>query len=121
MQTYGAERIEPPANAEIERLSARNRSEEWNFPSRELLSRYSLIKKQRYPFGTVEISLDMQGDTVRDVRILGDFFGTLPIVELEKLLAEIDRGKIADRLVDVDVDQYIHGMTAQMLAEQILS
>lgn len=110
-QVYGATRISVPEDTEIERLFARNQSEEWRFPARELLSRYSILKKQRYPFGTVEISLDMQGDTVRDARISGDFFGVLPIVELEARLAGIDRAKIAERLSDVDIGKYIHGMT----------
>lgn len=120
-QVYGAMRISAPENVEIERLFARNQSKEWCYPARELLSCYSIVKKQRYSFGTVEISLDMQGDTVRDVRIGGDFFGVLPIAELEKMIVGIDRAGIADRLSDVDVGNYIHGMTPQMLAEQILS
>ncbi len=120
-QAYGATRISVPEDAEIERLFARNTSEEWRFPARELLSCYSIVKKQRYPFGTVEISLDMQGDTVRDVRIGGDFFGVLPIADLETTLIGVNRTEIAARLSDVDIGKYIHGMTSQMLAEQILS
>lgn len=120
-QAYGATRISVPEDAEIERLFTRNTSEEWRFPARELLSCYSIVKKQRYPFGTVEISLDMQGDTVRDVRIGGDFFGVLPIADLETTLIGINRTEITARLSDVDMAKYIHGMTSQMLAEQILS
>ncbi len=119
MRAYHPSRIDPPTGEEVERLYARNRSEEWLYPAREMLSRYSVTKKQRYPFGTVELSLDMQNDTVRDVRIQGDFFGVLPIAELEARLVGADRNRISTVLADTDVGQYIHGMTAELLANQI--
>ncbi len=119
-RTYGATRMDIPANEEIERLFARNASEEWLFPTRELLSCYSIIKKKRYSFGTVELSLDMQGDTVRDARISGDFFGILPISKLETMLVGATLKETVERLSKVNVGEYIHGMTAEMLSQWIV-
>ena len=120
IHTYGATRMEIPADGEIERLFARNASKEWIFPERELLSCYSIVKKKRYSFGTVEISLDMQGDTVRDARISGDFFGILPISKLEALLTEATVKELVQRLADVNVGEYINGMTAELLSQLLL-
>ena len=84
--TYALEELPMPTGEVLEALCARNRSEEWLFPERELLSHYHLSKKQRYPFGTVEVMLDMQNEILRSVCIQGDFFGTRPIAELEERL-----------------------------------
>ncbi|MBQ2756928.1 MAG: lipoate--protein ligase [Clostridia bacterium] len=115
----GGEWLPLPDNPEIDALAARNASQEWLFPERALLSRYALVRKKRYPFGTVEISLDMQGETVRDLHIGGDFFGTAPIAELEALLRHTDRGAARARLGSVCLESYIYGMNAQELLTQI--
>jgi len=121
MQKYAPLEIEPPMNAEIEALRARNASHEWIFPERELVSHYSVIRKQRYPFGGVEISLDMCNDIIRDIRIRGDFFSLLPIEELESLLQGKSMDVVEKTLISVDVDSYICGMTCEMLTAQLRS
>ena len=112
---YTPEEPPVPQNAEIDALCARNASGEWLFPQRELVAGYTLHKKVRYPFGTVEISLSMHNDTVRDVVIRGDFFGSAPVEELERAL----RGKhIAElELASLEIGRYVHGMTATELAD----
>ena len=82
---------------------------------------YSLIKKKRYPFGSVEIALEMANDTVRDVCIRGDFFAMRPIEELEAILRGSRLSELEKRLSDTDTDAYICGMDAHLLASQILS
>ncbi|MBE6595477.1 MAG: lipoate--protein ligase [Ruminococcaceae bacterium] len=108
-----------PQDAEIDALAARNASQEWLFPARELLSRYAITRRKRYPFGTVVIALDMEGETVREVHIDGDFFGTAPVEELCRLLCGATREVAAARLAPLPLDAYIHGMTLEELLGQI--
>ena len=117
VRTYGAQMIDVPACEEIERLYRRNCSEEWIFPERALVARYERIKKKRYPFGTVEIYLDMEKETVRDIRICGDFFGVRPIAELENCLRGASLSALPIQLSGLDVGAYVFGMSADDLIE----
>ncbi|MBQ8340178.1 MAG: lipoate--protein ligase [Clostridia bacterium] len=110
-----------PQDAEIDALTERNASQEWLFPQRELLSRYALVRKKRYSFGTVEIALDMEGEIVRELHIGGDFFGIASVEELCRLLRGTTRNEAAARLSNLQLDAYIHGMTAEELLAQIFS
>lgn len=118
---YGAQCIPTPTCAEIDRLCERNASKEWLFPEREFLSNYQLIQKKRYDFGTVELYLYMANETIREIRIRGDFFGTRPIIELENALQNTDRNAVEGVLQTLPVGEYVFGMSAEMLASQILS
>ena len=99
-----------PQNAEIDALFARNASREWLYPERELVAGYTLHQKKRFPFGSLEIMLSMHNDTVRDVMICGDFFGVLPIEELESALRGKARGDLAAVLAALPLSQYVCGM-----------
>lgn len=118
-RAYGAQRIDVPVGEEIENLYRRNCSEAWIFPERELVSRYELVKKRRYPFGTVEIYLDMERETVRDIRIRGDFFGVLPIAQLEDAIRGASLADLEGRLTSCSVGDYIFGMSQALLLEHI--
>ncbi len=118
-RTYGAQTVDVPTGEEIEHLYERNCSEAWIFPERELVSRYELVKKKRYPFGTVEIYLSMERETVRDVRICGDFFGVLPIAELENAIRGAALSALSAHLDTVPVGNYIFGMSRELFLEQI--
>ena len=100
-----------PQNAEIDALAKRNASDAWLFPERAYLSEYSLTKKRRYPFGSVELTLQMSGDTVQVARINGDFFGNEPVSDIEQILCGAKRGEVSERLQNLDVQRYIFGMT----------
>lgn len=119
LKKYNATRIDTPICEEIDVLRQRNASREWIFPDRELLSRYSVVKKTRYPFGSVEIAMEMSNVTIRDVCIRGDFFAMSPIEELEAILRGKTLSEIEDVLFNMNVGSYICGMNAQMLASQM--
>ena len=106
---------------EIDELTARNASDEWLFPPRALLSCYSITKKRRYPFGCVDISLEMNGLTIADIHIGGDFFGREPISVLEDLLRHSTKREVEEKLSTCCVEDYIFGMTRRELIEQIFS
>ncbi|MBE6530782.1 MAG: lipoate--protein ligase [Ruminococcaceae bacterium] len=116
---YSPDIIDAPEAAEIDGLYRRNSSREWIFPERELLSRYSLLKKKRYPFGIVEIYLDMSNDIIKDIKIRGDFFGVSPTEELEAMLVGIRLKEAEKKIEDIDIGEYIFGITNDIFLEQL--
>ena len=114
---YAPDVLQIPQNAEIEQLRARNASKEWLFPKRDMLTSYQLIKKARYPFGGVEISLEMSGEVIKTATVRGDFFSTAPIEELEGMLCGKSLVDIPILLAPINVSRYIYGMTAKELCD----
>lgn len=106
-----------PRNGEIDALFARNASREWLYPERELVAGYTLHQKKRFSFGSVEITLSMHNDTVRDVLIRGDFFGVLPIEELEGAFCGKTLSELAATSATLQLSQYVSGMTPAELSE----
>ncbi|MBE6630467.1 MAG: lipoate--protein ligase [Ruminococcaceae bacterium] len=104
-----------PQSREIDALCARNASREWLFPERELVSAYTLHKKARFPFGTVEISLSMHNEIMTDAIIRGDFFGTLPIEELESAFRQKTLAELPSILSKLPLSDYVSGLQLQDL------
>lgn len=117
---YSPDSISAPQNSEVDRLYKRNCSREWIFPERELLSSYSLVKKKRYPFGIVEIYLEMSNDIIKDIKIRGDFFGVSPTQELESRLIGASI-KEAEKIVEnIEIEKYIFGASKDIFLEQLI-
>lgn len=105
--------------AEIQKLvDEKYRTWEWNYGKS---GNYNYQKSQKYDFGMVEISAVVKEGVLQEVRIYGDFFGNGEIADLEQALQgealdENLAGRIADK---IDVDHYIHSMTALDLQKQL--
>ena len=72
-----------------------------------------MIRKKKYPFGLVNVEMELDRGKINKIAISGDFFGTAPIEELEAKLI----GKSPDLRLEVDPSAYIHGMTKDILSE----
>ena len=116
---YGAVMSDLEITEEITKLHFRNRTREWIMPEREFLSGYSTVKKERYPFGTVSVLLDMVGERISRVKISGDFFDRRSIKELEGALSGVSLSELEGALSKLPVSEYILGMTSGELAELI--
>jgi hypothetical protein len=77
---------------------------------------YTLRQKKRFSFGSVEISLAMHNDTVRDAMIRGDFFGSAPVGDLERALCGKTLSQIRENAADFVPAQYVFGMDAATFA-----
>ena len=109
----GAERGTLPDEAEIEALRARNASTEWIFSDKRYLTHYTLHKRKKYPFGIVQIEMELAKDVIEHIVISGDFFGREPIEVLERALV----GESPARLAPFDVSPYIAQMTFAEFSE----
>lgn len=118
---YDAELIDAPSSPEIDALYKRNSSSEWLFPESGLRANYTLIKKKRYPFGIVEAYLNMSNERIKNIRIQGDFFGVRPIEELENILEDTLLKDIPQKISDINIEDYIFGMTPSLFNEHIAS
>lgn len=108
---FSAKSCEVVINDEILTLAKRNASDEWLFPKRDFLSSYTLKKKKRFDFGTVEIDIEMSGDIIRNAKIYGDFFGNESVNVLENTLVGASIGDVKNVLSKTKISNFIHGMT----------
>jgi len=114
---FHTQRILPPTNEEIDALARRNASRAWIYPEKDLLSRYTKVKERRYPFGSVELLLEMKNDKIFEIAIKGDFFGIRPISELEDALRGARLCEVETRLSSFDIGAYVCGMQKKELTE----
>lgn len=92
---------------------------EWNF-GRSPSYNFKNIKK--FPSALVEVYLNVGQGCIRGIDIRGDYFFRRPTEELCSLLVgcELDKEKIAGRLDNVAVDDYISGLTNDLFVSLLL-
>ena len=109
----GAVRESAPQCEEVDFICRRNAPDSWIYSEKRFLTDYSVRRKKKYPFGIVEIELDIAAHTVKRAVISGDFFGTAPIEELEAALVGIN----TESPSFINPAPYIAGMSFSELAE----
>lgn len=89
---------------------------EWNWGQSP---KGSFSNGAKFPFGWVEISTNIVGGKLKDVVILGDFFGTENVAEISKALegADYDKKSIEAVLGDFELVKYFGQTEAKDLAE----
>ena len=106
-----AEQLILPNSDKILDLTARNQSREWILSDKRHLTSYTVVKEKRFSFGRVSVNLNLDRDIIEGAMIIGDFFSTSPIEELEDLL--VGR-KLTDKF-DFNISKYIASMTNEDL------
>ncbi|MCL2856396.1 MAG: lipoate--protein ligase [Oscillospiraceae bacterium] len=89
---------------------------DWNFGKSPP---YNWENSGRYPFGSVDVRLNVSAGVIEDASFYGDFFGILDKHGLEEVLRGVrhERGYIECAIKNLDIGQYIHGMTPGELLE----
>ena len=89
---------------------------DWNFGKSPP---YNWENSGRYPFGSVDVRLNVSAGVIEDASFFGDFFGIMDKHGLEDTLRGVrhERSAIENSVKDLDIGQYIHGMTTQELLE----
>lgn len=109
LKSFSAEIIKSPDDEAVDKLFARNSSDEWIFNSKPFLSVYNIIRKKRFDFGSVELKLSVNKDTISSASITGDFFEKKSVKELEERLCGMNLYSLGLR--QIDASEYILGMT----------
>jgi len=114
--SFSAEQIEKIQTLADERYS----TWEWNFgKSKDFYTE----KKKRYSFGTVEIDLSVENGIIKQIKILGDFFGIKDISLVEELLlnTRYEKNDIEKKINGCVLDEHISGMTVDLFTELLFS
>ena len=118
--TLGAVRTDVPSSDKIDGLTKRNSSKEWLYPERGISSELSVTRERRFPSGFISIEISLRADRIEDILISGDFFGERSVRELETRIKGTTLSSITDTLADINVDEYILGVSSTDLASVII-
>ncbi len=121
VKKYSPDIISAPASEKISELKRKYESYEWTYPNRDFLSSYTIVKKRKYDFGIVNIELHMSNDVINDIKIHGDFFGTVDISELEDFIRGKKLNEIEKIFETIEIEKYIFGAKNNIILQQILS
>lgn len=118
-EKYAPEILRAPTDDEISKILSKYTSNEWVFPNSDYISQYTVKKKCRYPFGSVEIQIKMKNDSIKKIKIHGDFFGVKDTSELEAYLENTSLNVLENKLSAIHIEDYILGMTSEDFIKQI--
>lgn len=86
---------------------------DWNYGH---YAEYRIQKEQRYPYGLIKLSMNVQDACIQDILIQGDFFGDGDIQELTGALKGLRLDdSLEEALEALDIPAFIHGMSAREL------
>lgn len=102
---------------EVEKIQkTRFESSDWNYGKNPEFNFSSAVK---FPSGTLEVMMRIHEEKIKSIKIFGDFFGERPIEEVERRLKNIslNREQIFEELKDIDINQYIKGVSSVELID----
>lgn len=105
--------------AAIQQLAdSKYRSWDWNYGESP---KYGFTRSVRTTGGTLEIHLDVDKGVIRNARIFGDFFGILPIADIEAVLVGVphEREAVGSVLSSINIDSYVRGLTPEALTASL--
>jgi lipoate-protein ligase A len=111
----GQGELRPEITAAAEALAeSKYRSWDWNYGTSPS---FTEKKRERFPWGLVEMRLEVRGGRIAACRFHGDFFAAGTIGELEALLAGRKResGDLATALNGVDLENFFSGCDANVM------
>lgn len=78
---------------------------------------YNFERSARFPFGIVDLRLEVKDGVIVMASLFGDFFGVRDKAALEQRLCGVrhDRATVREALADIDLALYIHGITREQL------
>lgn len=92
---------------------------EWNFGTSP---DYRFKNEKKFAGGTVEVNLNVEKGTIKDIKIYGDFFGKYDVSEVENLLKGVKHSEddIRKVLSNIDFNDYFANITVDNLIEILL-
>jgi len=78
---------------------------------------YSMRREQKFDGGLVTVDMDASRGVITAIRLSGDFFGSGDLRQLEQALVGVPLdAQLAQRLEQLDIGTYIHGVSAADMA-----
>ncbi len=84
---------------------------------------YNLRQSKRFPWGNMEILLDIRGGAIAGCRIYGDFFAKKDMGQLEQQLVNLPLQETALRqaLEKINLSAYIDGLDKEVIINMVIS
>lgn len=81
------------------------RNWDWNYGRSP---EFDLVRRERFPIGSIEAKMNVAGGKINDIRIFGDFFGLGEIADVEKILTGVkyDKESITAAVATIDLKKY---------------
>lgn len=94
------------------------RNWDWNYGKSP---KFELIRRHRFPIGSVEFQMNIDKGRIQNIRVYGDFFGLGEISDIEKALTGIkyEPKEIAAVLDTIDIKHYFGNITKEELVHLI--
>ena len=82
-----------------------------------MVSSYQKTVAKRYDFGKVELTLNLENERIKSIKITGDFFGEKDVAVLERTL----ENTLIEDIKNIDISAFILGMTSREFIDLIKS
>lgn len=91
---------------------------DWNYGKSP---KFNLERSKRFPTGSVDVRLNVEKGTIKDIKIFGDFFGIGDVEDIEKSLIGVPykRETIETALADLDIPHYLGKISAEAFIDLI--
>lgn len=92
---------------------------DWNYGKSP---EFSMVRKKRFPIGTIEIQLNVESGTIKDAKIYGDFFGFKPVSDIEQLLVgQLYReDHLMEVFKDIDLTPYFGNISLEEFIQLVI-
>ena len=112
----GTYKLTPEDIAQIERLARDKYSTwDWNYGRSPACS---IRRDAHFEGGLICVQMNVEYGSVSDIHFSGDFFGNRDLSQLEQSLIGLPLDEhLKEKLSDLSVEEYIHGMSADLLAD----
>lgn len=92
------------------------RNWDWNFGKSP---EFDIVKRQRFPIGSIEMRLNVAEGKIHEAKIYGDFFGLGEISDVEEMLvgAQYNKEALKEWVGKVDIKKYFGNVSAEDLLE----
>ena len=109
----GEYRLSDADNSKINGLrEQRYNNWEWNYGESPA---FNVKKMMRFPFGMLQVYMDVEDQFITNCRIYGDFFSDLSTDNVEKVLIgrRLERNELADAIRQIDITAHFPGIQAE--------
>lgn len=78
---------------------------DWNYGKSPA---FNLVRRQRFPIGSIEAQMNVEGGEITEIKLFGDFFGLGEIKDVEAILTgtTYDKAAITSAVDQIDVTTY---------------